>query len=550
MSKVTIYSPSATAQIKHCAVDFDLRREPVPIHLVQYDKTLPILEVALYKGSVPYRLPEDAEANVRMGKRNNLIVYNPVLGCGENRDRVYIAITPQMTTQEGIFDPIVEVLVDGGLAGTSPMRLVVDRNPAQEDAIEDTSEVKTLVDLVRQASESAEQARQSASIADQSEAEAVKSAAEAKESAVKASKAAENAANSVAGIEEKVRQATASAQSAADSANTAAADAVRAEEAAERAEQIADFDPSQFATAAQGKLADSSVQSVNGIKPLDGNVQLELGSGSVQSVNAKGPDEEGNVQLTVQDLGAATAEQGGKADTAVQPADLEPYAKTAELPKKLPNPQAFGIRVGVSGDLVEYDGSAAKEISITPEAIGVDPSKFATADQGRLAQSAVQSVNGQPGPNPELTPAIIGAAAPANVLPNVLVAGLPGIRSLAYQEVDLLSVDASDPTGEINTPMFFGSDTPGTQLTSTPYTSGPFYGFRQVLMSKNQSGTIHLVTVLLFETYPIAGRVWGNTYDMGAKTWYGWKQNGAQAATLAYDEMAAAYNEGVASVGQ
>lgn len=262
------------------------------------------------------------------------------------------------------------------------MRLVVHRNPAQEDAIEDTSEVKTLVDLVRQASESAEQARQSASIADQSAAEAVKSAAEAKESAVKASKAAENAANSVAGIEEKVGQATASAQSAADSANTAAAGAVRAEEAAERAEQIADFDPSQFATAAQGKLADSSVQSVNGIKPLNGNVQLELVSGSVQSVNAKGPDEEGNVQLTVQDLGAATAEQGGKADTAVQPADLEPYAKTVELPKKLPNPQSFGIRLGVSGDLVEYDGSAAKEISITPEAIGVQsPEKYYTKEQ-------------------------------------------------------------------------------------------------------------------------------------------------------------------------
>lgn len=163
---------------------------------------------------------------------------------------------------------------------------------------------------------------------------------------------------------------------------------------------------------------------------------------------------------------------------------------------------------------------------------------------------AVQSVNGKKGPNVTLTPADIGAAAPANVLPNVLVGGLPGIRNLAYTKVNLLDVDASDPTGEVNTPMFFGSDSPSTQLISTPYTSGPFYGYRQVLMSKNQIGTIHLVTVLLFETYPIAGRVWGNTYDMGAKTWYGWKQNGAQAATLAYDEMAAAYNEGVASVGQ
>lgn len=169
MSKVTIYSPPATAQIKHCAVDFDLRREPVPIHLVQYDKTLPILEVSLYKGSVPYRLPDDAEANVRMGKFNNRVIYNPVLGCGENRDKVYIAVTQQMTTQEGDFYPIVEVLVDGGVAGTSSMRLVVHRNPAQEDAIEDSSEAKSLDELVKQAAASAESARNDAEIAKQAE---------------------------------------------------------------------------------------------------------------------------------------------------------------------------------------------------------------------------------------------------------------------------------------------------------------------------------------------------------------------------------------------
>lgn len=169
MSKVTIYSPPLSAQIKHCAVDFDLRREPVPVHLVQYDKTLPILEVSLYKGGAPYRLPEDAEANVRMGKFNNRVIYNPVLGCGENRDKVYIAVTQQMTTQEGDFYPIVEVLVDGGVAGTSSMRLVVHRNPAQEDAIEDSSEAKSLDELVKQAAASAESARNDAEIAKQAE---------------------------------------------------------------------------------------------------------------------------------------------------------------------------------------------------------------------------------------------------------------------------------------------------------------------------------------------------------------------------------------------
>ena len=164
MSKITIYSPPATAQIKACAVDFDLRRAPVPIHLVQFDKTIPILAVALYKGGTAYKLPEDAEANVRMGKRNNLYVYNPVLGCNEGRTLVYVAVTPQMTTQDGVFYPILEVLAGGGVAGTSPLQLVIQRNPVQEGDLEDTSEAKTLADLVSQAAASANAAADSARI--------------------------------------------------------------------------------------------------------------------------------------------------------------------------------------------------------------------------------------------------------------------------------------------------------------------------------------------------------------------------------------------------
>ena len=164
MSKITIYSPPATAQIKACAVDFDLRRAPVPVHLVQYDKTIPILAVSLYKGSSPYTLPADAEVNVRMNKRNNLYVYNPVLGCNEGRTLVYVAVTPQMTTQDGVFYPILEVLAGGGVAGTSPLQLVIQRNPVQEGDLEDTSEAQTLADLVSQAAASANAAADSARI--------------------------------------------------------------------------------------------------------------------------------------------------------------------------------------------------------------------------------------------------------------------------------------------------------------------------------------------------------------------------------------------------
>lgn len=164
MSKVMIYSPPSAAQIKNCTADFDLRRAPVPINLVQFDKTIPILAVALYKGGTAYKLPEDAEANVRMGKRNNLYVYNPVLGCNEGRTLVYVAVTPQMTTQDGVFYPILEVLADGGVAGSSPLQLVIQRNPVQEDDLEDTSEAQTLADLASQAAASANAAADSARI--------------------------------------------------------------------------------------------------------------------------------------------------------------------------------------------------------------------------------------------------------------------------------------------------------------------------------------------------------------------------------------------------
>ena len=164
MSKVTIYSPPSAAQVKNCTADFDLRRAPVPINLVQFDKTIPILAVALYKGGTAYKLPEDAEANVRMGKRNNLYVYNPVLGCNERRTLVYVAVTPQMTTQDGVFYPILEVLAGGGVAGTSPLQLVIQRNPVQEGDLEDTSEAQTLADLVSQAAASANAAADSARI--------------------------------------------------------------------------------------------------------------------------------------------------------------------------------------------------------------------------------------------------------------------------------------------------------------------------------------------------------------------------------------------------
>lgn len=141
------YSPPETALIKATRADFDRRDVVQPVHLVQYDDTLPVLAVALYKGGQPWTLPTGADVNLRMDKKDGHYVYNPALGVSSDRATVYLAVTAQMTTGCGTFAPVVEVLAGGGVAGMAGMaalRLEIDRNPVQDGMIESTDEYKTV----------------------------------------------------------------------------------------------------------------------------------------------------------------------------------------------------------------------------------------------------------------------------------------------------------------------------------------------------------------------------------------------------------------------
>ena len=338
------------------------------------------------------------------------------------------------------------------------------------DVEQASSSASAAAQSATQASGSASAAAQSASAAADSEDSVQQNAAAAQQAAAAASQsksdaeaAASNAASSASTaqqaaslIEENlsaIQAAPSNAQAAQQAAAQAAASASAAEDAAERAEQIADFNPADFATAAQGTKADTAVQSVNGktgtaitlgaadvgaataaqgalaetaVQPdaLDayalktdvpdtpadigaataaqgakadtavqsvngakpdssGNVQLDLTTGTVRSVNGKDPDGSGNVQLSAGDVGAATAAQGALAATAVQPADLNEYAKASDIPKKLPNPQALGIQLGSGGSVTSYDGSVSRTVAITPEAIGAQPAG-AAAGGGKM----------------------------------------------------------------------------------------------------------------------------------------------------------------------
>lgn len=271
------------------------------------------------------------------------------------------------------------------------------------------------------ASESEDNAKASETAAASSAQTATGAASAAQTSETNAAESARQAAASVASIGDDVATSAANAQAAQQAASDASASAAAAEDAATRAEQIADFDPSDFATAAQGSLAetavqpdaldayalktdvpdtpadigaataaqgakaDTAVQSVNGAKPdSSGNVQLDLTTGTVRSVNGKDPDGSGNVQLSAGDVGAATAAQGALAATAVQPADLNEYVKAGDIPTELPNPQALGIRLGSGGSVTAYDGSVTRTVTITPEAIGAQPAGAASGGEVTL----------------------------------------------------------------------------------------------------------------------------------------------------------------------
>lgn len=297
-------------------------------------------------------------------------------------------------------------------------------NAASQSATQASGSASAAAQSASAAADSEDSVQQNAAAAQQAAAAASQSKSDAEAAASNAASSASTAQQAASLIEENlsaIQAAPSNAQAAQQAAAQAAASASAAEDAAERAEQIADFNPADFATAAQGAKADTAVQpdaldtyalktdvpdtpadigaataaqgakadtavqSVNGAKPdSSGNVQLDLTTGTVRSVNGKDPDGSGNVQLSAGDVGAATAAQGALAATAVQPADLDEYAKAGDIPKKLPNPQALGIRLGSGGSVTAYDGSVSRTVTITPEAIGAQPAGAASGGEVTL----------------------------------------------------------------------------------------------------------------------------------------------------------------------
>ena len=125
-----------------------------------------------------------------------------------------------------------------------------------------------------------------------------------------------------------------------------------------------------YATAAQGGKADTAVQPAalgDYTKTADLGDLAMLDTITLAKVTDAGTAAASNATAF------ATAAQGGKADTAVQPAALNDYTKTADL-----------------GDLATMDTITLAKVTDAGTAAAADSTAFATAAQGTKADSALQ----------------------------------------------------------------------------------------------------------------------------------------------------------------
>ena len=174
------YTPDSTRVVHRIGVDLIQRPVPIPIHVVQHDDRLPILEVSLTKNGEPYAILSEtglnSRAKIRVGKPDGTFSYNDALGCSENRTTVYFEITKPMTEIADDILAVVEISYntsgdwgsDTKILSSSPIVITVDRNPITHGMIESTVEYKELIDAVADANRYKNEAINSATAADNS----------------------------------------------------------------------------------------------------------------------------------------------------------------------------------------------------------------------------------------------------------------------------------------------------------------------------------------------------------------------------------------------
>jgi hypothetical protein len=154
---VLLYNPESYRIVHYSSVDFSYRIIDRPIHIVQYDKEIPIIAVSLYLNGRPYVLNQDMEVKIRWSKPDRTFIYKNILGCNQPRNIVYFEVDEQMSFYPGKCEPIIELfIVTEGVAkkaGSSPIYIEIDRNPIQTTDLESISEYSDIELVIIEAKE-------------------------------------------------------------------------------------------------------------------------------------------------------------------------------------------------------------------------------------------------------------------------------------------------------------------------------------------------------------------------------------------------------------
>lgn len=119
--------------IHETTVDFVSRPCSQDIHIMQYDDSLPMCKVYLNINYTEYVTPLELDARIIIIKSVINKIKKPILGFNEDRTAVYFQIDSDISNEYGSCIMYLELYEgDTAIACSSPIKLVIDKNPKQE----------------------------------------------------------------------------------------------------------------------------------------------------------------------------------------------------------------------------------------------------------------------------------------------------------------------------------------------------------------------------------------------------------------------------------
>lgn len=158
------YTPDSNRVIHYANVDFTTRNFIDTVHLVQYDNKLPILAVRMFQNGTDYDVSDADRVQLRYGKRDRTFVVLDTVGTSEGGSIVFFELTDQITVEDGEHNAVIDVIFEQTVMNnaSSPIPIIVDKNPVTADMVESLTDYKALVQYRNEALEYKDSAYESA----------------------------------------------------------------------------------------------------------------------------------------------------------------------------------------------------------------------------------------------------------------------------------------------------------------------------------------------------------------------------------------------------